>query len=191
MGPAVAAALLAALGLRAVVLVDLATYLLAIATLLPFAIPRPVPGPGRARLTLLRDVISVVGYVMARPGLRGLFLFLVVINISAGFYLALFTPLVLSFASTPLVSAVGGVASLLRSLLMTVWGRPRDRVYGVLGFAMVSGLGLVLLGAAARASGRRGRGLLLPLGAALVMASNATMWQSKVPSHVPGGASWP
>lgn len=189
-GPPIAAALLTSIGLGAVLIVDLATYVVAILSLLPFTIPRPAGGePRKPRIGGLRSLMPVLVFLFQRPGLRGLLLFLVVLNISAGFYLSLFTPLVLSFASTTglgIVAAVGGAASVLGAILMMVWDGPRRRIHAVIGFALLSGLGLITLGFRPSLTVAGIGAFCFLFGATVVSASNQTMWQSKVPGELLG-----
>ena len=72
------------------------------------------------------------------------------------------------------------------SLVMTAWGGPRRRIYGVLGFEMFSAVSFVLMG-------WRPSAWLIALGAftahfaiAIIFASNQALWQSKVAPEVQG-----
>lgn len=190
-GPPTAAALLAGGGLWVVLIVDMSTYVFAILSLLAVRIPRVVtPGPRKAFIPGLSAVKPVLAFLLREPGPRTLLLFLVVLNISAGFYLSLFTPLVLSFASTGglgTVAAVGGAASMLGAVLMMVWGGPRERrVYAVIGFAMFSGAGLITMGLRPSLIAAGLGAFCFLFGVTVVSASNQTMWQSKVPGELLG-----
>jgi len=72
------------------------------------------------------------------------------------------------------------------SLVMSLWGGPKRRILGVLGFDLMKGLGIIIMGL-------RPSVWLVAAGAAwahfsipFVNASNQAIWQAKVPAHVQG-----
>jgi hypothetical protein len=76
---------------------------------------------------------------------------------------------------------------MLGAILMMVWGGPRERrVYAVIGFAMLSGVGLITMGFRPSLIAAGLGAFCFLFGATVVSASNQTMWQSKVPSELLG-----
>jgi len=110
-------------------------------------------------------------------------------NFVVGIVGVLFTPLVLSFTTTAvlgLLLSVGGGGFLTGSLAMSIWGGPKRRVYGVLGFNLL--LGTVLF-----AAGFPPRAWILGLAAFLAYFSlpmingcSQAIWQSKVAPDIQG-----
>ena len=85
-----------------------------------------------------------------------------------------------------LLSRIQAADSTLPVVVMTAWGGPQRRIYGVLGFEMFSAVSFVLMGWQPSA-------WLIALGAftahfaiAIILASNQALWQSKVTPEVQG-----
>lgn len=189
--PVLAGALLALIGIQGVFVIDFATFLFAVTTLLLVRIPQPPASADTtgARGSLLREAAYGWTYLAARPGLLGLLLLFASANFLLSTVVVLVTPLILSVSSPVIlgtVLSVGGVGMLLGSIAMSVWGGPKRRVYGVLGFMFLGGLFIALSGVRA----------WVPLFIAtafgflftLPIANGCTMsiWQTKVAPDVQG-----
>jgi MFS transporter, DHA3 family, macrolide efflux protein len=149
--PLAAGFLIAVIRIEGVFLVDVATFLFAVSTLLVVRIPRPAPQPGTAagRSSLLRQAAFGWGYLRSRRGLLGMLILFAIVNFALGFYSALFTPLVLSrFDAQALGSllSLSGLAMLAGSLVMSAWGGTRRKIFTVLGAISLSGLGMGAVG---------------------------------------------
>ncbi len=148
-GFAAGGVLLVAIGLDRVLLIDCATFVLNVAILLFVAIPAPprsAAGSADAG-RLLGEIRQGWRYLSTRRVLVALIAFYAALQFTVGYVDALFTPLVLSFASAKalgLVVAFTGVGMLLGSVLLTTWGGPRRRIHGLAGFALPLGLFLFL-----------------------------------------------
>jgi len=84
-----------------------------------------------------------------RKGLLGLLLFFAAINFAFGMVSVLFTPMILSTSTADMLGtilSVAGIGMLLGSLLMSAWGGPRRKVYGVIGGLFVCGIGFFMMG---------------------------------------------
>jgi MFS family permease len=134
-----------------VLLIDFITYSVAITTLLVVQIPRLAnrPREEHANHSWLREAASGWAYIIQRPGLFGLLVFLGVTNFTVTMSNLLITPLVLSFANTAtygaLISAMG-VGLVAGSVAMSIWGGPRRRMYGVLGYGFLLGITQIVEG---------------------------------------------
>jgi DHA3 family macrolide efflux protein-like MFS transporter len=191
LAPALAGVLVLAIQVQGVILIDAATFIFAVATLLLVRVPHPPSTTEKktGRGTLWREMVYGWIYLKARPGLMGLLIFLATVNFFWGMLAVLITPMVLSFTSADalgVIISVAGLGMLAGSLVMTAWGGPRRRIYGVLGFEMFSAISFVLMG-------WRPSGWLIALGAftahfaiAIIFASNQALWQSKVAPEVQG-----
>src|SRR6266545_1404774 len=108
--------------------------------------PRSAAGSADAG-RLLGEIRQGWRYLSTRRVLVALIAFYAALQFTVGYVDALFTPLVLSFASAKalgLVVAFTGVGMLLGSVLLTTWGGPRRRIHGLAGFALPLGLFLFL-----------------------------------------------
>jgi len=134
-----------------VLLIDVITYAIAITTLLVVRIPRPAAHPRDKdrNQSLLQEAAFGWTYLIQRPGLFGLLLFLGATNFTVTMSNLLITPLVLDFADASIYGtliSVMGVGLIAGSVLMSIWGGPRRRIYGVFGYGFLLGISQVLEG---------------------------------------------
>lgn len=145
--PISAGALLGIVGLRGIILIDLATFVYAIGTLLPVRVPSPARAAAGAGAGSLRDEIRAGWrYLRTQRALLVLVVLFTASNFFMGMIEVLVTPLVLA-TGTPVelsqVMTIGGVGMLTGSLTMAVWGGPRRRVLGTLGFMTLEGIFMI------------------------------------------------
>jgi len=194
--PFLAGVAVVALGIVGVLVIDLVTFLVAVATLVTVRIPRPpeVPKAHDAPASGFREELRVgFQYIRVRHGLLALLGIYTGINLFAALtYYAILPPMILArtvrdtlaLASVQSALGAGAVAG---GVLMGVWGGPQRRIHGVLAGAAISFLAGDLLFAI-------GRALPVWLVAAFVgaffvpviMASDLAIWQSKVPPSLQG-----
>ena len=150
--PVLGGVLLLSVHLHGIFLIDCATFLFSIVTLLLVRVPSPVRVAGpetAARTSLLNEVAYGWRYLTSRRGLLALLIYFAVTNFFGGFILVLTTPMVLAFAPPSVlgtVLSVGGVGMLLGGVLMSAWGGPKRRIHGVLGFQLLTGVCFILAG---------------------------------------------
>jgi MFS family permease len=189
--PALAGVLLLPLGLRGILLIDLATFVVALLALLAVHVPQPAPtAEGEAgRGSLWHETAYGFRYIGQRPSLLGLQLVFFSGNLLTGLGYAVLAPMILvrtggSAALLGSVQSLGAIGGVAGGLLMTAWGGPRRRVHGVLlgHFAhglcyALHGLGLPFWHAASFSSG-----FTVPV----IDGSNQALWQAKVAPDVQG-----
>ena len=152
--PVLAGYLLIAAGIETILLLDLATFLFAVITLLVVRFPfSQALSPSEAHApSIWQDTVAGLLYVWQRPGLRGL-----LITFSAASFLGLsaeilLTPYVLAAASPTilgLVAAASGAGLLAGGVAMSWWASPRHLIVGILGFEALVSLCMILLGISA------------------------------------------
>ena len=126
--PVLATALLAFAGLEAVLVVDLATFVLAFATLLGCIRIPPMPNEGARPEKVLLAARQGLRYLKGNPGILHLMLFLAAINLTASMYEAALPALLLNRGgevALGMVSTVCGLAMLAGSLLASALPAPR------------------------------------------------------------------
>jgi hypothetical protein len=150
--PILAGAMMAPLGLMAILLTDLATFLFAVSTLLWAHFPALLtaePGKGIDHSSLLSRIGEAVAYLRVRPGLGGMLVTFAMVNFFVGVAEAGLTPMVLQFA-TPhvlgVIMTVGGLGMLVGSLVFTATGGGRRKVLVVFGAYALLSIGVVLAG---------------------------------------------
>ncbi len=193
--PLLAGSLLALIGLRGVMLIDIATFLVAVSTLLGVRIPRPAADSVtvQEKHDTWDDVGQGFRYIYRRPGLVGLLIIYSGINLFGTLtYLALMPSMILArtggyriaLASVQAALGLGGLAG---GLCISIWVGPKRRIHGILaGTALSFLLGDFLFAV--------GRGVSVWLLAAFVAAfflpvmsaSNRAIWQAKVPPALQG-----
>lgn len=149
--PLLAGILIATIQLEGVMLIDFATFLFSMVTLLAVRFPKLVRKDEAEanQSSLLRDASYGWKYVRSQTGLMELMIFFALGNLLVGMVSVLVTPLILGFASTTAlgtVLSVGGSGMIVGSILLSAWGGFKRRIDTVLGFFFICGLGLVLAG---------------------------------------------
>ena len=191
LAPALAGVLMGLIQLEGVILIDVATFVFAVGTLLLVRFPQPEVSAESAgeKGSLWRDLTYGWRYIFARPGLRDLLIFFAAVNFLWGMVGALIVPLVLGWTSSEMLGlliSIAGVGMLAGSLIMSVWGGPRRRIHGVLTFELLSGVCFMLIGLQPSfwlvAVGVFGAHATI----AIVFGSNQAIWQSKVAPDIQG-----
>ncbi|HLJ89765.1 MAG TPA: MFS transporter [Candidatus Angelobacter sp.] len=155
--PVLATILLAAWGLRLVLTIDLSTFLIAIGSYLLVTIPNPertLADQTRGRLKALWDDIVLGARYVKAPSLMLLCVFLSGLNLAAGVVGVLFQPMMLAFTSPTIVgrvATIGALGMLVGSLLMSIWGGPKQRLRGIMVLNVICSLCLIAGGMKASA----------------------------------------
>lgn len=188
-GPLLAGVLVSTLSMPGVLALDALSFACGMVVLVLARIPRPARTQDEQGDSLLHEAATGLAYVRARPGLLGLLVVFGASNFLFGIASIAITPLVLSVADPALLGvqmAVGGSGLLLGGLVMTVWGGPRRRVVGVLGFSLLAGASLAAHGLLPSFALLVVAGFVFFLAVPVINASNASLWQVKVPADLQG-----
>jgi hypothetical protein len=185
LAPALAGFLVVTIGIERVIVIDVATFLVAVTALLLVRFPQPPKNyaPQEIAPSLGREALDGWRYIAARPGLRGLMLMYAGTSFLGMTTEVLLTPYVLA-ANSP--AALGWVVSatgaglLLGGLLLTAWGGPRRRIRGILGFEMIVSICTVIVGLRMPVLGIALTMLVYFIAIALSDGSSEALWQSKV-----------
>jgi DHA3 family macrolide efflux protein-like MFS transporter len=183
------------IGLTGILTLDVATFAIAITTLLIVHVPQPkLTEEGQAgKGNLVQEAAYGFKYIFKRRGLLALLTVIMCLNLVHGFSNSLFTPMILSrtgndtvaLGTTQSAFAIGGV---LGGLLVTAWGGFKsNRVRGMLfGWSLFALFGLICFGLG------RSLWIWVPMAGMASMtfpmtqsASNA-IWQSKVAPDIQG-----
>ncbi|MEV4512407.1 amino acid adenylation domain-containing protein [Dactylosporangium sp. NPDC049525] len=188
LAPLLGAGLLATIGLRGILTLDVASYLVAFVVVL--AVRFPATMPWRRHETLRAEIAGGFRYVWGNRNFRRMLLWFAALNVPLSAAFLMISPLVLSFGTLRQVGTVSFVSALGvfgGGLVMAAWGAPRHRrMFGVLvatlglaACALVTGLreNLVLIGAGA---------LGMALALTLLNGVYTTIIQVKVPQRLHG-----
>jgi MFS family permease len=192
--PILAGALYPVLGLRGILILDVATFLVAIGALVLVHIPPPprsVEGQA-ARGTMLREAIFGFRYILRRRNLLHLLLFFLMLNVVVGLAHNVFSPYILArtgnnSAHLGYVRSAAAIGAVAGGLLVSLWGGFKRRMKSIL-------LGEALTGAVALLCFGLVRSLPFWIAVAAVGAvfgpfvngASQAIWQSKVAPDVQG-----
>ncbi len=186
--PLLAGTLVVTIGLAGVIVVDVVTFVVAVTVLALVKFPNSLPW--RRREPLLAEVAGGWRFIVARRGIVALLLHAALTNLFLSAMAVLLAPLVLTGfgAADQLgwVLAAGGAGGVVGGLAMALWGGPRRLMTGVLGFCLVGGACISLIGV--------GTSLLFPAAGmfgfmvTLAMSNGCyvSLIQVKVPHHLHG-----
>jgi MFS family permease len=191
LAPAAAGALFVTVGLGGVIAIDFATYLFAVLTLLVVRVPSPEKSAAgeEGRGSIWKEAFYGWSYISARAGLLGLLLIFAALNFFTSLIFPLITPMILDMTSADVLGylfSIIGVGMLVGTLIMSVWGGPKRRIHGVLGFLMISGFFISLLGISPLIPVLAVAGFLIMLTMPIINGSSQAIWQSKVDLDVQG-----
>lgn len=189
-GPGIAGVLMATIGVSGVILVDMATFLVALITLLLVKVPAPPPSAEqKERQSMLADAAFGWTYIRERPGLIGLLTFFALVNFSLAMIQALITPMILSF-TTPValgtILSLGSLGMLAGGIVMSTWGGPSRKIHGVLGAGLLLGVALIAIGLRPSAWLVTSAFFVCMACAPFINASSQAIWQSKTPPDLQG-----
>jgi amino acid adenylation domain-containing protein len=191
--PLVAVGLMAGIGLKWILVIDVLSYTVAVSVLAAVKFPRTLPW--QRRETLLAEIRHGFAYSWHHRGFRGMLLWFAGLNLFLAPLFLLMTPLVMSFAgpgadglgTAARVAMCGGAGVIAGGIAMGFWGGPRRRrLRGMLGLAALLAAAAVLAGSHASVwiAGAGAFGLSAAL--ALVNGVYATIVQVKVPQRYHG-----
>ncbi|HET9228777.1 MAG TPA: MFS transporter [Thermoanaerobaculia bacterium] len=190
LAPLLAGLLVTLVGVAGVLLIDFVTFLVAVATLALVHIPRPpASAAGRANRSMTQEAAYGWQFIRERTGLRGLLIYFAMLNLVLSMVSVLIVPLVLSVADAVTLGRVLAVSSaglLAGSIMMAVTGGPKPHIHGVLGFGLLFGAGMVLVGLRPD-PWLMAAGLFITMfGAPVINGASQAIWQTKVPPDVQG-----
>ncbi|MFI5836678.1 amino acid adenylation domain-containing protein [Micromonospora sp. NPDC051300] len=128
LAPLAAAGLLATVGLRWILVLDVASYVVAIGLVAAIRFPRTLAW--KRRESVAAEIAEGFRYSWGNRHFRAMLLFFMALNVFLSPLFMMLSPLVLSFAGlreVAEVSVAGGAGAMLGGLAMAVWGGPRHR----------------------------------------------------------------
>lgn len=198
--PLLAGLLVAGIGLPAVLLIDVITFMIGMSLLFAVRIPKFERRIAEATEAIgsrtrnywriaVNDTREGWTFLRERGALIGLLGFFAFTNLCLGMIETVFTPLVLSVGSVRTLGATSSIAAvgmLLGSIAISMWGGPRRRIMLILGFGAMQGIIAIVVGwqtsIATLMFGAFSYVFLFPI----VGAACSSLWQTKVPNELQG-----
>lgn len=191
--PIFAAALYGVIGLNGILLIDIATFTLAVGTLIFVFIPQPPPSTqDTPKNSLWQDSLFGFGYIWSRRPLFYLQMVFFFGNLFFSMSFTLIAPMILARTGNDEavlagVNAVFGVGGVLGGLFLSWWGGPKRKIHGVMGVWFLSALfGMIGMGLSQTPLLWAVMGFLVTFFMPIVNASNQAIWMSKVPPALQG-----
>jgi len=186
--PFLGALLLQTVQMRGILLIDLATFGVALASWLLVRIREPEREPGAHR-SLWQESGAGWTYLRERPGLLALLILFACTNFNVGMLQALLPPLVLSFAPATTLGTVlsaAGLGMLAGTLVMGLWGGPKRRMTGIFAGLLVQGLLLLVAGWQPSAVLIGSAAFVFLAASPIINGCSQAIWQVKVPPGLQG-----
>ncbi|MFC4588788.1 non-ribosomal peptide synthetase/MFS transporter [Sphaerisporangium corydalis] len=180
-GPLLGGALILLIDLSGLLVVDLVTVVVSLLTLLAVRFPNTLFR--RREESIWKEISNGVRYIARRPSFVAMIVYFLAFNLILGFAIALTPPMVLAFASPAalsVASTIGAVGGIIGGVAMALWGGFARRATGMVGFTLLTGAGMVVVGLIPSA-------LFLAVGLAAIAASLALLnghWQTMIQTKV-------
>lgn len=192
--PLIAGILIGVIGISGLLLIDVVTFLFAVGTMLLIRIPNPtVTAEAKAsRGTFLQEAAFGFQYILKRPGLLGILLIIFAFSTAESLGYPLIAPMILARTGSNevilgTVQSVLGIGGVVGALLLTAWGGPRRKVYGVLvGVALTGLFGDALMGIGQTLAVWVIAAFFLEVFIPLFYGSYQAIWQVKIAPEIQG-----
>jgi DHA3 family macrolide efflux protein-like MFS transporter len=188
LAPALAGALLATLGLGAVLITDAVTFLAGIGTLALVRFP-PFHATETGRRSVRDDARYAWRYLRERPGLFGLLWVYSGVNFMLSMTNVLIIPLIVSFsteAAAGTILSLAGAGAVIGSVAVGALGVPKRLLPTIMGGIFISGILLIAGGSRASLIVVGVASVLLLLLNPIVNSASQVIWQTKVAEGVQG-----
>jgi MFS family permease len=190
--PLLAGVLFIAIGLKGLILIDLATFFFAVTPLFIVRIPQPElrPEDRGPRKNAFSDFALGWRFIRSRGGLLGLLLYYAMVNFLLNFAMVLIVPMILAVHSAAVLGGIQtalGIGMLGGGILMSSWGGPKTRrIPRVIGFITLAVIGLGIAGLGTNPF-FPGAGLfIMTFFIPIASGTSMAVWQSKVPPELQG-----
>ncbi|MEM7336919.1 MAG: MFS transporter [Chloroflexota bacterium] len=186
--------LLAFIGLNGILLIDIVSFVAALALIAIVSIPQPTPSEEDTaqKTSFWQDTLFGFRYIIERPSLLGMQAAFSVFNLLGSFGIIMLAPLVLARTGSNevvlgSVQSAAGVGALVGGILMSIWGGPKRRIHGVfIGMLLSALLGTLFMGMAQSVVAWSAAAFAQIFFIPIMNGSNQAIWQSKVPPALQG-----
>jgi hypothetical protein len=189
--PALAGGLYQLVGLTGILLIDLATFALAVLSIALIHLPEAPPVETSSEEFPWNKLSFGFRYIFARPSLLAILIFLLSTNLFGSVTVAISSPMILARSGNDeavlaTVLSAGGVGGLLGALTLSVWGGPKPRIHGLFWGVALKNLSRMLMGLLKTPPLWVITSFFRSFFSPLVGTANTTIWISKVAPGVQG-----
>ncbi len=189
--PAIAGALYVTVGLGTILTIDIITYLFALGTLIAVRFPQTAKSEESAagEGSFWKEATYGWHYLKERPGLLHLQITWFFINFCISVTAPLFVPLVMEITTPDILGYISSIISagyLVGTLIMSIWGGPKRKIYGTYFAETAVGVSLFLTGLSPSLIFITAGQFLLALAMPITNGSTQAIWLNKVDHNVQG-----
>ncbi|MEM9978313.1 MAG: MFS transporter, partial [Cyanobacteria bacterium P01_D01_bin.2] len=189
-GPALAGILYPIIHLSGIVGIDFATFMVAFGTLFAASIPQPTKVTPLSE-SWTRQLTFGFCYVWQRPSLKTLLLLTVLFTFAHDFGAALQSPMILartqgSPVAVASISAAAGVGGVVGAIVLTLWGGPKRRIYGLLAGYTGAGVSKLVFGLGQSLSVWVPAQVCSSLNFPLIGSCRSALWMDKISPDIQG-----
>jgi DHA3 family macrolide efflux protein-like MFS transporter len=191
--PTLAGILYSVIGLSGIFTIDLATFTIAIATLVSVKIPQPAiaSNPQRTRFHLLQELSFGFRYIVERPSLLALLVSVSLFWFAHDIGAALYSPMILARTGNNArilgtIFSAAGAGGVLGASIVSIWGGPKRRIRGFLLGMAGAGLSKIVFAFGQALSIWIPAQFCSSFNFPILGSSNEAIWLAKVPPEVQG-----
>ncbi len=189
--PIIAGILLPIINLKGVLIIDIITFIFAIGAVLWVYIPKIERKIEDKKISFLKDSFFGFNFIFKNKPLLALLTVFLLTNFFGGFSNTLFSPLILSKTGNSsialgVVQTSFGIGGLIGGLIMTIWGGPKKKVYGVIFGITLIGISTLFLGLSKTVIPLSTFGFIMSVLNVIANSSSQAIWQSKIPPQLQG-----
>jgi len=191
--PTLAGILYSVIGFSGIFTIDLATFTIAIATLVCVKIPQPAiaSNPHPTRFHLLQELSFGFRYILERPSLLALLVSVSLFWFAHDIGAALYSPMILARTGNNArilgtIASAGGVGGVLGASIVSIWGGPKRRIRGFLLGMAGAGLSKIVFGFGQALSIWIPAQFCSSFNFPILGSSNEAIWLAKVAPEVQG-----
>jgi DHA3 family macrolide efflux protein-like MFS transporter len=191
--PMLAVIFLNLIGLQSILVIDLATFLIAIGTLILIHIPQPLVSEEglRSKGSLWTESAYGFRYIIQRRSLLGLQLIFFSLNLVVSFATTVFTPMVMARTGNDttilgIIQSTLGLGGLVGGIVLSIWGGPKRKIHGVLVGMTLTMVGMVGFGIGDHTYAWAAAGFFAMFFVPILNGSNQAIWQTKVAPDLQG-----
>ncbi|MEM9807400.1 MAG: MFS transporter [Cyanobacteria bacterium P01_D01_bin.56] len=190
-GPALAGVLYPIIELSGIIAIDLVTFAISFITLLIAKVPQPDVEAAPKSTDWKNQLTFGFRYVWQQPSLKALLLFTVMFTFAHDLGAALQSPMLLARTDgNPIVvasvSAAAGIGGVAGAILISIWGGPKRRIYGLLGGYIGAGLSKMVFGLGQLTAVWVPAQVCSSLNFPLLGSCRSALWMENVTSEIQG-----
>lgn len=147
MAPAIGGALVVMIGLKNIIIIDIVSLIVSITILSLLRFPNTMFR--KREEPMMKEITGGWKYIINRKSLVAMVVFFIIANFMMSLYNVLTTPFLLHFMTADkvgLVIALEGTGLVIGSIFMTVWGGFDRRASGMVGFVILTGAAIAVVG---------------------------------------------